>query len=54
VVDDEPESADEPEPEDVATPVVPGPALEEEHLEDPEDHFIADDDARGTTGDRET
>jgi hypothetical protein len=50
------ESDDEPEDE-VATSTDPGSPAQEDHPEDPEDHFVADDDATpGATGDgkRET
>jgi hypothetical protein len=47
--DDEPD--DEPEDE-VATPVGPGPPAEDDYPEDPEEHFVADEDAApGATGD---
>ena len=35
---------DEPE-DDAVVPVDPGPPVDEEYPEDPEDHFVADDDA---------
>jgi Family of unknown function (DUF6350) len=53
--DDEPELPDD-EPEDiVARSVDPRPAAEEEYPDDPEDHFVADDDATpGATRDGES
>ena len=49
MAEDEPEAEremveDEPE-DDVVVPVDPGPPMDEEYPEDPEDHFVADDDA---------
>jgi hypothetical protein len=49
MVEDEPELEpeiveDEPE-DDVVVPVDPGPPMDEDYPEDPEDHFVADDDA---------
>jgi hypothetical protein len=47
MVEDEPEAAvpeDEPE-DDVAMPVEPESLVDDEYAEDPEDHFVADDDA---------
>jgi hypothetical protein len=49
MAEDEPEAQpemveDEPE-DDAVVPVDPGPPVDEEHPEDPEDHFVADDDA---------
>jgi hypothetical protein len=53
IVEDEPEVSeddaevldDEPPEDDVATPVAPARAADEAYPEDPEDHFVADDDA---------
>ncbi len=45
MVEDEPEMAEDEPEDDVAMPVDPEPPAEEEYPEDPEDHFVADDDA---------
>jgi hypothetical protein len=55
VLEDEPEfAADEPEDEaddDVTPPATPEPAVDDDYPEDPEDHFVADDDGKRESAD---
>jgi len=53
LAEDEPEFAeDEPEDDVVEVPVARRPRVEDVYPEDPEDHFVADDDVRTTRDDK--
>jgi hypothetical protein len=49
--EDEPELLDDEPDEDVPSPVVPEPPMDDDYPDDPEDHFVADDDGKGEATD---